>query len=348
MRFFFDSDDGHSLHFWIVPDNPVAISRVVVSVGGRRVAEFSAFHSDETFRKLGWHATGQCTFHLTAAEIPGLVEIQDLELYDADTNVRIYRRFPDRGMVRQRVLLINTGIEPETVLQSMLYPYFQHCYFGLHRLTDEIMTSILGTQLMPSALLSGAITVPRYENYMMPDMMLTGILVQDPHVEMATRMLWLRNRAEEAADPARRWRLGPLAEAAAFTDEYDLTDTRSLKRYFRMLPEPAYRLLYNPLIRQLATRMPEDPLFPGHSIAAIEVISRLGVVGHRDRFEAFASSLIDRLEIDVPVPAAPTIADEVLALADRLRSVKAVHEMLVFDMALSDAVKNLVDKIWKS
>lgn len=348
MRFYINSDSRDALHFWIVPDNPVATSRVVVAVGGRRMAEIPAFITDETFRKLGWHATGQCTFLLTPAEVPGLAEMTDLELYDADTNVRIYRRFPDAGMVRQRVLLINTGIEPETVLQSMLYPYFQHCYFGMHRLTEEIMTSILSTSMMPSALLSGAIIVPRYENYMLPDMMLTGILVQDPHVEMATRMLWLRKRAEEAADPARRWRLGPLAEAAAFTDEYDLTDSRSLKRYFRMLPEPAYRLLYNPLIRQLATRMPEDPLFPGHSIAAIEVLSRLSIVGHRDRFEAFASSLIDRLEIDVPVPAAPAIADEVLALADRLRSVRSVHEMLVFDMALSDAVKNTVDKIWKS
>ncbi|MCJ2013865.1 hypothetical protein [Methylobacterium sp. J-076] len=348
MRFYIDRDSGDAIQGWIVPDNPLAISRVVVSAGGRRIADVPASLIDENFKQFGWHSTGQCTFFLTEAEVPGLAGLGDLELYDADTNVRIYRRRPDEGLVQQRVLLINTGIEPETALQTALYPHFRHAYFGLHRLTDEILTSVLGSQVMPSLLLSGALIVPRYENYMMPDMMLTSIIVQDPYDEMATRMLWLRDRAAEAADPARRWRLGALAEAAAFAADYDLTDLRSLKRYFRMLPEAAYRLLYNPLIRQLATRMPEDRLFPGHSIAAIEVIARVGIVGHRERFDAFASSLIDRLGLDIPVPAATALPAETAALAERLRTVKAVQEMLIYDVALTDAVKDTVDKIWKA
>jgi len=348
MRFHIDFDHGDLIRGWIVPDNPLAISRVVVSTGGRRIADVPASIVDENFRHFGWHSTGQCTFSLTDAEVPGLSGLPDLELFDADTNVRIFRRSPDDGLLQQRFLLVNTGIEPETTLQMALHPYFRHSYFGLHRLTDEVLTSILGSEVMPSLFLSGALIVPRYENFMMPDMMLTSILVQDPYVEMATLMLWLRDRADEAADPARRWRLGPLAEAATFATDYDLTDLKSLKRYFRMLPEAAYRLLYNPLIRQLATRMPEDRLFPGHSIAAIEVISRVGIVGHRERFEAFASTLFDRLGLDIPLPAAPALPADALALADRLRAVKAVQEMLVYDIALTDAVKDTVDKIWKA
>ena len=348
MRFHIDCDTGDLIQGWIVPDNPLAVSRVAVSAGGRRIADVPAAFVDENFKQFGWHSTGQCTFRLTEAEVPGITGMADLELYDSDTNVRVYRRLPDEGMVQQRFLLINTGIEPETTFQTALFPFFRHCHFGLHRLTDEVLTSILGSQIMPSLFLSGALIVPRYEHFMMPDMMLTSILVQDPYVEMATRMLWLRDRAPEGADPARRWRLGPLAEAATFTAEHDLTDARSLKRYFRMLPEPAYRLLYNPLIRQLATRMPEDRLFPGHSIAAIEVIARVGIVGHRERFDAFASTLIDRLGLDIPVPAATPLPAETAALAERLRSVKAVQEMLVYDVALTDAVKDTVDKIWKA
>ncbi len=348
MRFHIDCDTGTMIQGWIVPDNPLAISQVAISAGGRRIAVVPASLFDENFKQFGWHSTGQCTFRLTEAEVPGITAMTDLELYDADTNVRVYRRLPDAGMLQQRFLLINTGIEPETTLQTALFPFFRHCHFGLHRLTDEVLTSILGSEITPSLFLSGALIVPRYEHYMMPDMMLTSIIVQDPYVEMATRMLWLRDRAPEAVDPARRWRLGPLAEAAAFGAEYDLTDTRSLKRYFRMLPESAYRLLYNPLIRQLATRMPEDRLFPGHSIAAIEVISRVGIVGHRERFDAFASSLIDRLGLDIPVPVAPDLPNEIADLADRLRSVKGVQEMLVYDVALTDAVKDTVDKIWKA
>jgi hypothetical protein len=346
MRFFIDHDQGASIRGWIVPDNPLAISRVAVSVDGRRVAEIPASVTDETFRRNGWHATGQCTFVLTPTEVPGLAAIPRLELYDADTNVLIYRRAPPEEQVRLRTMLINTGIEPETALQAALFPHFQHCHFNVHRLSDEIVTSLLSCGAMPSALLSGAVTIPRYENYLTPDLMVTAILLQEPQIEMATRMLWLKARAADAADPARRWRLGPLAEAAAFAEAYDFTDVKSLKRFFRMLPEPAYRLLYNPLTRQLGTRMPEDRLHPGNSIVAVEVLARVEIVGHRTRFAAFASTLFDRLRINAPIPVLPPIPAETLALAERLKAVKAVEEMIVFDSVLSDIVKESVGKHW--
>lgn len=346
MRFFIDYDDGRSIRGWIVPDNPLAISRVVVSVEGRRVAEVAASVTDETFRRDGSHATGQCIFVLTEAEVPGLPGLPRLELYDANTNVLVYRRVSAAGLVRRRVLLINTSIGPENAIQTALFPHFQQCYFGLHRMSDEILTSILGSQTMHSAFLSGALIMPRYENYCTPDMMLTTILVQDPYLEMAARMLWLKGRATEAADPDRRWRLGPLAEAVVFTDACDLTDAKSLRRYFQMLPEPAYRLLYNPLTRQLGTRMPDDRLHPGNSIAAIEILSRIGIAGHKTRFPAFVSTLYDQLGLDGPAPVLPGPSPGTQALAERLRAIKAVEDMLIFDVALSDAVLGSVDKVW--
>ena len=346
MRYFIDNDDGHSIRGWIVPDNPLAISRVVVAVEGRRVAEVAAQVTDATFRRNGWHSPGQCTFMLPEAEVPGLPGLPRLELYDADTNVMVYRRTPAARTVAQRVLLINTGIEPESALQGALFPYFQHSYFRIHKLPDEILASVLSSRTVPSMLLSGAVIVPRYEHYFTPALMLTGILVQDPHIEMATRMLWLKARAPDAAEPGRGWRLGPLSEASRFTDEYDYTDVKSLKRFFRMLPEPAYHLLYNPLTRQLGTRLPDDRLHPGNSIAAIEILARVGIVGHKSRFAAFVSMLFDRIGLDAPVPVLPEPPAETLALAERLRTLKAVEDMVVFDAAMSDAVTCSLAKSW--
>lgn len=348
MRFFINSDTGSRIQGWIVPDNPLAISRVVVSADGRRLAEVPATIVDGVFRQNGWHATGQCVFDLTEAVVPGLADLPRLELYDADTNLLVHRRVPGDGLVQQRVLLLNTGIHPDVDVQNALFPHFQQSYFNLQRLSDEMLSCIFANPQPASQLLSGAIVVPRYEQHFPPDRMLSAIMLQDAHVEMATRMLWLKARAAAAAEDGAHWRVGRYGEAAQFAAAYDFTDAKSLKRFFRMLPQPAYHLLYNPLSRQLGTRLPDDRLHPGNSIVAIEILARLGIVGHRTYFKAFVSTLFDRIGLDaaVPLPDPTPTAPEVTALAERLRGVKAVADMLVFDIAMSDAVLASLAKSW--
>ena len=345
MRFFIDFDTGDEIRGWVVPDNPLAVSRVVVAVDGERRAELPANIVNETFKQNGWHSTGQCAFQLSGVEIPGLADAPRLELYDADTNLLVHRRVPPTGLVNQQLMLLNTSIKPETTIQGALFPHFQQSYFNLHRLSDEMMVSVFGIRKPVPVFLSGNVIVPRYEQYFIPEMMLSAILLHDPHVEMATRMLWLKARGP-AADASNRWRMGRYGEAAVFAADYDFTDMRSLKRFFRMLPEPAYHLLYNPLARQLGTRLPDDRLHPGNSIVAIEILARLGIVGHRDYFEAFVSTLFDRLGLDAALPTPEPIPAEALALAERLRSVRAVEEMLVFDVAMAEAVVSSVAKSW--
>lgn len=348
MQFHFDYDLGHLIRGWVVPDNPVAVSRVFVSIEGRRVAEVEAAITDDHIRAAGWHATGQCTFELTDAEVPGLAGAEHLEIHEAETNILVYRRAPGEGLVKGKLLLCNTSIHPESAIQAALFAHFQQSYFGIGKLSESVLHVLFDGLWLTSAFLSGSIVVPRYEGHFAPDQILTTLLVHDPFVEMASRLLWLRDRAPVGADPAQAWRLGPLAGAATFAAEYDLTDVRSLKRLFRMLPEPAYHLLYNPLTRQLGTKLPDDRVHPGNSIVAIEILARIGIVGHRDFFEAFVATLIDRLGLAAEVPAPAPIPVEALALADRLRPLRVAQEMLAFDRVMSDAVLNSVAKSWKS
>ena len=146
--------------------------------------------------------------------------------------------------------------------------------------------------------------------------------------------------------PIQRWRLGSLAEAAEFTAEFELDNPKSLKRLLKTIPESVYHLLYNPLTRQCGTKITGERLFPGHSINAIEVLARVGVVGHRRYFKSFVSTLFDQLGIQTPVPAPAPISDAVQALAEHLRRIKLAQDMLVFDIAMSDAVLNAVSKAW--
>ena len=51
MRFHIDCDTGDLIQGWIVPDNPLAVSRVAVSAGGRRIADVPAAFVDEKGRR---------------------------------------------------------------------------------------------------------------------------------------------------------------------------------------------------------------------------------------------------------------------------------------------------------
>lgn len=347
MRFYVDYDHGHRVRLWVVPDNPVAISRVVAAIDGRRAAEIVASLTDDAIRANGWHSTGQCVFELSEAEVPGIATADRLEVYDADTNILVYRRVPPAGVRQGKLLLVDTSIAPDTLIQSALFGHYQQSYFGIGKLSDEVLRVLFESPWLTSSFMSGAIIVPRYEGHFSPEAMLTTTLIHDPFVEMATRLRWLRARASVAGNPDQTWRLGPLAEAAAFASEFDFTDRKSLKRLFRMLPEPAYHLLYNPLTRQFGTKLPDDRLTPGNSIIAIEILARVGIVGHRDFFEAFMATVFDHVGIQAPVPVPDAIPAETLALAERLRSLKIAQDMLVFDVAMADAVRNAVEKGWR-
>ena len=343
MRFHW-TDHGTSITGYVVPDNPTAISRITISVHGRQRLALEATKVDEHLRQLGLHATGQCTFEITDAQLPDLAELERLEIYDADTNVLVHRRAP--RAVEAKVMLFNTSIEPESTIETALFPHFRQSYFGIARFPEEILRALLDTRSVTSCLLSGAAMFPRYEGHIVNAEASSMIMVHDPFAEMARRLIWLRERTGLASDAAQAWRLGPLAEAALFAAEYDYADAKSLKRFFRMLPEAAYRMLYNPLTRQLGTRGPEDEFKPGNSVIAAEILSHIDVVGHRDYFEAFVASAFNHIGVEADIPAPPAIPAETLALAERLRPLRFAQDMINFDAIISDAVRSSVAKSW--
>ena len=344
MRFRIGGDTGDKIYGWVVPDNPLVLSSVIIRSRGREIAKITTSIYDENFVKFGWHSTGYCNFEINKSNVPGLEEIRDLELFDADTNVLIYRRIEHSSYIDQRLILINTSIEPETDLQSALFTHFRQSYFGLDRMSEEIITSIFSSLELTSLFLSGSINVPRYENFMMPDTCLTAALIHDPFVEMARRMIWLQSKSEAAGDSTQAWRVGSYKDSALLLRDCELSNVGDLKKFFRYLPEPAYNLLYNPLIRQFGTRLPEDRVFPGHSIAAIEVLARVAIVGHFEHFELFAAVICEKLGLNLPTINKKMPSDKIMSVSMALRSLKFAREMVAFDVAIADVVLETVRK----
>lgn len=346
MKFFVNKDISGGINFWITPDNPSAISKVHVSLDGVRAAELSAWITDDNIRASGWHSTGQCVFNITEKEVPQIRQAKRVEIYDADTNILVYRSVADRAFVQQRLININTSIHHYNLIEQNLFEKFQYSYFGVEKLSEESTQNIMQGPWLTSLMISGSVIYPRYEMFFQDESCVTSVLIHDPYTEMARRMLWLQSKKPIADDDLQRWRLGSLRESVLVAAEYDFSNGKSIKRFLRMLPEPCYRLLYNPLCRQFGTRSPTDPFSPGNSIVAMEIISRVKIVGHSDYTNEYSTALLDRLgvsSIDAPPLQVPP---EVSALATLLKSIELAREMVNFDVVISDAVRHAVIKSW--
>lgn len=346
MRFHIENDTGNAIVGWLVPDNPLATSRVAVALGGRRVAEVPASVVLPDIKGWGWHSTGLCAFVINEEVVPGLTASERVELYDVDTNVLLWRRPLGGETVRKKLLLLTPEIQPATALQSALFPHFHMAYLGAGNLSEETLIFIVDNMFTQSLLVSGNLLFARYEDRFYKNGYVMSVLVGDAFVELARRILWLRRRA--GLDEARRWRNAHLAAPTAFSAALPLGDPAALRKAFRGIDQPTYAALSNPLTRMLACKLPGERLEHFHPTQALEALSRFDIVGHRDFWGAYASTVFGQLAIPGEPPEAPPGDPEAEALAGVLRTVPTAAGLIDYDAALGDVVRDVVAKQWAS
>jgi hypothetical protein len=346
MKFHIQSDDGGAITGWIVPDNPLATGRVAVHIGGRRAAEIETTHIMPAIKEWGWHSTGICGFSIEEAAVPGLAESPRLDLYDADTNVLIYRR-PFADHLAAKIAILNPSIEPPTTLQNALFRHFQMSYFDMEKLSDELDHFIIDYQFCHSIMISGGFPYIKYEAHLTAKEFTTSILVGDAFVELARRLLWLRGRAALAASPQQAWRTHRFRGPMAFAEALPIDNVAGLRKAFRGVDQEVWNFLSSPLTRVLACRVPDERIDSYYPSQALEALSRLHVVGHEAFWEPYVSTVFARLGLtDQPHPPAPAIPPEVQALAEALRRAGTPRAVIEYDAALSEAVQGVVAKQW--
>lgn len=345
MRFHIENDLGSVIAGWVVPDNPLAIPRVAVSLEGRRVAEVPATVVLADIKSWGWHSTGQCAFQIDEVVLPGLTGADRLEIHDVDTNVLLHRRPLVGTPLQARVAIVESGIEATTAIQSALFPHFQMCYFEAGRLSEETLASILnGTTT--SILVAGALRLPRYEDALYRNGFTMSILVRDAYSELARRILWLRGRGELAASPEDAWRIAMLRAPVAFAASLSLEDPVALRKAFRSLDQETWNFLSSPLTRTLACSLPDERLEPFHPSQALEALSRFHVVGHEAFWDAYVATVFGKVGVETARPEAPATRPEVESLAESLRRVAPAQTLVQYDAVLSDAVRGIVAQQW--
>ena len=108
------ADQGSYITGYVVPDRPRGHCVIVLRSGGQDIVVRSANESRADLSGLievGRHDTGACGFTIDESVAPNLRELDDLEIYEEETQTLVYRR-PRPSQITKRVLRIESHLYP--------------------------------------------------------------------------------------------------------------------------------------------------------------------------------------------------------------------------------------------
>lgn len=339
MQFYIDSDTGSCINGWLVPDNPGNDVALILRVPERPAQTIRANILRSDVVALGMHPTGMVGFQIDDNIIPGVSEISEISIADAQSGLTIYRRTDHTIHLSQKILFFMIGGMPPFKILRRCAQRFALSYPMVERLPFETIYSLFGGQVSKSVTIFGQINWQRLGNLVRDNKFTVFALLRDPFEELAERLLFLSllsKRVDNQVSGDLFVRNRPLMPLTAFIES---ADTKKLLSALRDLEPPQKRLLRSPVTSALAC-MPDEEPQRRHVSMALEQLARFDAIGIRSHFGAFASladSIIgEPILTDIPeLDSLPGTAE----LAARLAGMGLIEDLLDEDLALYSFVR---------
>jgi hypothetical protein len=285
MIFGLDADTGSRVVGWLVPDNPSMTPTLDVLVAGQSRCSVTASIVRDDIKASGLHETGICGFVIDAQACPGFAPGVDLEVFDARTNLLVYRRCRQEPLPL-RLFHLETQTAPIYPLAWELTLLLQMIYGSAEFIGQDTLAGIFNLGFTESVFVSGALSYPRYHPHLRARAFRRSVLLGDPNRELAARLLQLQALGRAGGGDG-GWRsLGQPDLAAALSDA-DLRDPDVLEARLRTIPEETLIRLDNPTTRQFIARAPDVPIAEDVVAIALGALAEFDVVGFTDDLDAF-------------------------------------------------------------
>jgi hypothetical protein len=344
MLFNIERDEGTQIVGYLVPDRLSGSSSLRITDGQRDLAVLPCQQEIPALVAAGRHTTGRCGFTIDETIIPDLSQQRKIELYDSETNIRIYRRLPADEAIPKRIFRLETHLVPLWRLDDSVEQRFQYFFKGTERYGLETSTQIFLLSNSSSLYLSGRLTFRTYEIYINEKVHCVTLL-RDPHLELAERLLALRlvRKLKGGAQLLGARDLMTLGPAIEFAETID-NDEKKLHKAFASMPKAAIANLANPVTRLLAARSPDD-MPRKHAVAtALATLGRFSIVGLRERQDLFLAQLADLLGVSAELlPMVPDFSRSA-ELSERLRQVPEADVLIEQDLEVYQHVKWAIER----
>lgn len=343
MLFNIDSDSGMRIEGWIMPDNPSVTPSVMIVVAGETAGTIKAHVLRPLLREQGLHDTGVCGFIIDAKNCPGIVGASDVEIFDIDTNVRIYRRRPETADVDAKLFRLEGQLLRDATLNETLEPHFHMPFTRLDSFPEETAKSILGISFSPSIYVTGRVHYRVFEPLLRDRGFKSCAYLRDPVEELAEQLLllqWAATRPKAALK-------GVLHESflglVAVIEPESMATLGNLERWLTGLSPRARLTLTDPMTRLLTCMSPDDRASPQALAEALDTLGELAAVGFRSDMGTFAAHLEAGLDQDFPKIETTPPAKRVTDLAAQLDKLDVVHQLLATDRELYAAARQAFD-----
>jgi hypothetical protein len=340
MLFNLEADMGDTIVLYFVPDSAAGAPTIVARSNGEDVLSLSANETRQALVEAGRHQTGECGFRIRS---PGLAGMADLELYDADTNLLIYRR-PSERRLRKKILRIETHLFPLWRLDDALKSKFQYFARGIDALGRETTTQLFLLNQVDSVFLSGRILFAAYRHYVDSNFD-TIFVMHHPYEEMAERLLVLGQIKKLGADALGVRDSMSLRSTIEFAQSLPVHDEEALRKALHKMPGSVAHALSNPVVRQLTARAP-DEMPPGRAVStALDVLASFAIVGLRRQPEPVLRAIAEMTGCDPAELPELNKFRSVGSLARALKRSRIVEPLLEKDLELYGHVAHAFKKL---
>ncbi|ARN81103.1 hypothetical protein [Methylocystis bryophila] len=341
MLFNIEADRGNQIVGYLVPDDFTKSPTLRVRDSGSVLTEFPCLEERPSLVAAGRHGTGRCGFTVDESTVPSLAQNSGLELYDADTDILIYRRRQTADVTQEKIFRFETHLFPLWRLDEHAEHKFQFFHKGVDRHGRETATQMLQLNNASSIYLSGRVAFKPYENHL-HDRFRCIALIQDPYVELAERLLMLKNVPKLSKQV-----LGPrdvitYRSAIEFSQAVE-PDEKSLLRAFDAISKEAIAVLTNPMTRQFAGDSLDEPPPKGAVARALASLSTFSLIGLREDEDLFLDALEALMQL--PTGAMPSLHSfsKVQDLAKCLRLVPEAELLLEQDLEVYQTVREAIE-----
>jgi hypothetical protein len=342
MLFHMELTNEGAINGWVLPNNPSAMPRIKIFRPDSAPIELEANILRTDLRDRGLHETGMAGFHIDEKLYPDLTQVIDqIEIRDSETNILIYRKFQESNHIEQRLFRFELQAMPDAKIESLFAKHFTLYYGTAQRYPQDTFFGIINNQAARSIYLSGRPNFSQYEQWLRERNFKIITLIRNPYEEMAERLLFARYASGPNLPPFVADYIYGLEPLMDMVKNVKFDDIESIRAAFAAMTDPQKQVLTNPLVRSLAC-LPDDLPKSGHVEIALSKLSRMDVVGLRNRFGEFKSILQEVLGMDVFGKYELIDLSWVHRVSEQLSQIKQARALISLDLDLYSYVEEAV------